>query len=425
MGQASAGGATPRPAPTSLTVGLVLTVTITALESLTVLSVMPLVAADLDGLDLYGWVFAGFFLTSALAIPVTAQIVDRSGLSRPFAAGLLLFGGGLLVAGLAPTMSILVAGRLLQGTGAGALNAVIYAAIAVAYGPRERGRVLALISTAWLVPAFAGPLLGSLIAQASSWRWTFLGLGAGVPLVALLVLPAVAGHDRHRADRARLSGGGFGLLPPPTIRRAALLSMLAGSALYGLLAFAPEAMTEVRGQSTFEAGLAVGLLSLSWVLSAWAHQRIAHRVALRHSIRYGLLVMGLSSPVVAALIFRENPYPVVLVAWIVVGIGAGFAFQAINLLVMAEAPPGAEGRATSSVQLANTIGAAIGTSAMGALLNVAIGSGLALGTGLGIVFATCVAVMLVSVWVGWGFRPRVPGAEFARGRDSQAGTSLG
>jgi len=77
-------------------------VTVSALESLTVLSVMPLVAADLDGLALYGWVFAGFFLTSALAIPVAAQVIDRSGLRLPFAAGLTLFGAGLLIAGFAP-----------------------------------------------------------------------------------------------------------------------------------------------------------------------------------------------------------------------------------------------------------------------------------------------------------------------------------
>ena len=106
---------------------------------------MPLVAADLDGLELYGWVFGGFFLSSGVAIPLTARAVDRSGLRWPFAAGLALFGGGLFVAGFAPSMLVLVLGRFLQGFGAGALNAVVYATVAIAYSPRERGRVLALM----------------------------------------------------------------------------------------------------------------------------------------------------------------------------------------------------------------------------------------------------------------------------------------
>src|SRR5439155_19990405 len=90
--------------PLGLTLGLVLAVTLGALESLTVVSVMPLVARELDGLSLYGWVFAGYFITSAVAIPLTARSIDRSGLRLPFTVGLALFGGGLLVSGLAPTM---------------------------------------------------------------------------------------------------------------------------------------------------------------------------------------------------------------------------------------------------------------------------------------------------------------------------------
>ena len=135
----------PDAAPIGLTIGLVLAVTVTTLESLTVLSIMPIVARDLDGLDLYGWVFAGFFLT--LGHRHSDRGSDRSiasGLRWPFIVGLALFGGGLLIAGLAPSMLVLVGGRVLQGVGAGTLSAVTYASVAMVYAPRDRAQILAL-----------------------------------------------------------------------------------------------------------------------------------------------------------------------------------------------------------------------------------------------------------------------------------------
>lgn len=403
-------------APLGLSIGLVLAATLGALESLTVLSVMPLVAADLDGLDLYGWVFGGFFITSAIAIPITAQVIDRSGLTLAFAAGLALFGGGLLVAGFAPTMLILVGGRFLQGSGAGALSAVVYATVAIAYGPRERGRVLALLSTAWLVPAFVGPLLGSTIAVVAGWRWTFFGLAAFVPVAAALVVPAVSSHDRSRA-RPRVAAGSWirALVPPRDIGRAAVLSMLGGSAIYGILTFAPLGMTEVRRQSTFDAGIVIGVCSVTWIATAWVHQRLVDRVDLRDSIRFGLLSTTVVSLPLVGVLLPAVPFAVILVAWALVGVGCGIAFQAVNLYVMGRAVPGTEGQATSSVQLANTIGAAVGTAALGGLLNVGRSAGLSMGDALLWVFLACWAVQAVATVLAWGTRS-------TRTRDTQAVT---
>jgi MFS family permease len=143
-------------------------VTLSALESLTVLAVMPQVARELNGFDLYGWVFAGFFLASAIAIPVAARVVDAWGLGRPFAAGLGVFGFGLLLAGFAPSMLVLVVARVFQGLGSGALVAAMYASVAIVYPPRERARVLALFSSARLIPSFVGPRKAAPRRQSSS-----------------------------------------------------------------------------------------------------------------------------------------------------------------------------------------------------------------------------------------------------------------
>ena len=172
-------------------------------------------------------------------------------------------------------------------------------------------------------------------------------------------------------------------------------------------------MIEVRGQTTFEAGLAVGVCSIAWIAAAWLHQRVSHRLELRDSIRYGLLAIAVTSPILAGVLIPDVPFLVILGGWALIGLGCGMTFQAINLFVMAAAAKGSEGRATSSVQLANTIGAAVGTSAMGGLLNAGRDAGLPMAGALSLVFGVCWVVMLVSTALAWPM-PRL--------RDRQAGT---
>ena len=97
--------------------GLVLTITLVAFEALAISTVMPLVADELGGIELYGWVFSAFFLGSLIGIVVVGGAIDRAGSALPFALGLGLFAMGLLIGGLAPSMPVLVAARFVQGLG--------------------------------------------------------------------------------------------------------------------------------------------------------------------------------------------------------------------------------------------------------------------------------------------------------------------
>lgn len=180
------------PARRPLTVGLLLTVTLVAVEALAVATVMPEVRADLGGYDLYGWVFSGFFLASLVGIVVGGTAADRRGLVVPYLGGLLLFAAGLVTAGLAPSMEVLVVGRILQGVGAGAVPAVSYTAIARAFAPGERPRMFALLSTAWVVPGLVGPAAAAAVEHALSWRWVFLGILPFVAVAAGLTTGALA-----------------------------------------------------------------------------------------------------------------------------------------------------------------------------------------------------------------------------------------
>ena len=204
-----------------LTAGLVLTVTLVAFESLAISTVLPQVSDDLGGLGLYGWVFSGFFLGSLLGIVVAGQLCDERGTWLPFVLGLSLFAVGLAVGGAAQSMAMLVAGRVAQGVGAGAIPAVAYAAVGRAYPSDTRPRVFAVFSTAWVVPGLVGPVAATTIAEALSWRAVFWALLPLVAIAAAMTLPALSRarpapdetEDDDRADDPSVASAGVATWP--------------------------------------------------------------------------------------------------------------------------------------------------------------------------------------------------------------------
>jgi MFS family permease len=208
-----------------LTLGLVLGVTVMASAGLAVVTIAPRIPADLGGLALYGWIFSGYLLASLLGTVWGGQQADRSGPARPFAIGLSAFALGLVLATFAPSMPLVVLARVLQGLGGGAVITCIYVALSLAYRDADRPRVLAYLSTAWVVPALVGPALAGAVAEVASWRWVFAGLVPIAVVVAFLTVPTFA---RLPAPTASRSGGRRRLLV------ALVLALAVGVGLWAL-----------------------------------------------------------------------------------------------------------------------------------------------------------------------------------------------
>ncbi|MCF5951439.1 MFS transporter, partial [Xanthomonas perforans] len=191
------------------TLGMVALVSLNAFESLAVAAAMPTVARELNGLPLYALAFGGALATSVIGMTAAGRWSDRAGPGGALAAGLLCFVVGLLVAGLAPSMPMLIAGRLLQGLGAGAYSVALYVIVGRLYPEVLRPRVFAAFSAGWVVPSLIGPGISGLIVQHLGWRWVFLS----VPLLAipagLLLWPALRGQawTRDRSDAPTASMG--------------------------------------------------------------------------------------------------------------------------------------------------------------------------------------------------------------------------
>jgi MFS family permease len=182
----------------ALTGGLVLTITFVAAEALAVVTVMPLVARSLHGLSLYGFVFSAFMLGTIVGIVAAGRAADQRGPALPYITGIVVFAIGLTIAGLAPSMPVLVAGRALQGLGAGAVPSVAYVAIGRSLPERLRAKMMAIMSTAWVAPGLAGPAVSAEVARLFGWRWVFLGLLPFIALTGPFAIPALVRLGRPK-----------------------------------------------------------------------------------------------------------------------------------------------------------------------------------------------------------------------------------
>ncbi|MEE3919067.1 MFS transporter [Micromonospora sp. BRA006-A] len=103
--------------------------------------------------------------------------------------GVVWFVAGLVVAGAATTMEVLVVGRAVQGFGSGLVSVALYVVVGQAYPEQLRRRIFAAFAAAWVVPSLVGPALAGLIVEHLGWRWVFLAVPAVAIPAALLVQP--------------------------------------------------------------------------------------------------------------------------------------------------------------------------------------------------------------------------------------------
>ncbi len=192
------------PAYRALTVGAVALVALGAFESLAVGTAMPTVAAALDGIPLYAIAFAAPFAAGVLALVVSGIWRDARGPARPMLYGVGWFVTGLVIAGTAPAMELVVAGRAIQGFGSALLSVALYVLVAKAYPDSLHPRIFAAFAAAWVVPALVGPALAGLIVA-------YVGLALGVPAGAVpRGAGGAAGPARAAAARRTRTGAGAG-----------------------------------------------------------------------------------------------------------------------------------------------------------------------------------------------------------------------
>ena len=430
-----------------LTLGIVLTITLAALESLAIGTVMPVVAADLGNIELYGWVYSAFFLGSLLGIVVTGGALDRMPLWRPFAAGLGLFALGLAIGGLAPSMPVLVLARFVQGLGAGSVGPTAYAAIGRCLPERLQPRMFAMMSTAWVVPGIIGPSIAAVVGQRR--------LAVGLPRAAAAPGPRRRAGLVRTAERAgrdprdrRPGGGGHGApsaqrvaggrgcgraggrahrpATRPAPRRLCARDRHAAPRLQapdapgdpgpgrgGACRRSPARRDDVRLLRRGRLHPAPAPDLARDVADADRHRVHRHDPGVDGGdLGAGAADRRLGTAAVHPARVRAHrcrvcaddppvlpgvPPEIAIITWIPPGIGMGFMYSAVTLVVLRGVAAFEQGSATSALQLSDILGTALGTGVAGAIIAFGQRAG---GNGLGFALAGVFALSLIVAVAG-------------------------
>ncbi len=397
-----------------ITAGLLLGMSLGALEATVVSTAMPTVIATLGGLAHYSWVFSAYLLTSTASVPIWGRLSDLYGRRRLYLAGIAIFLVGSAACGAAESMTQLILFRAFQGLGAGAIIPLGMTIVGELYAVEERARTQALFSGVWGVASIAGPLVGGYTTDVLSWRWVFfvnipfgvIGMaviamayprpqrvtaapvdwpGAALlfgSVTALLIALSglTAGMAAWLAAAAGL-GGAFvaverravepilplDLFHDRVVSRTLLVTFLVGTAMFGAIAFMPLFVQAVMGGTATEAGTTLTPLFLGWVLASIAGARLSVRSGYRRVTSAGVALIAVGFAALAWM-GADATRGALLGDALVLGCGMGLSMLALLLAIQHGVDRARLGLATSMNQFARSIGAAVGVAIMGALL---------------------------------------------------------
>src|SRR4051812_25817103 len=154
---------------------LMLAMALAALDATIVSTAVPQIVGDLGGFSVFSWLFSGYLLAVTVTLPVYGKLSDTFGRKPVLIAGSAVFLLGSLLCAVAWNMGALIAFRVVQGLGGGALQGTVQTLAADLYPLEERPKIQAKLSTVWAVAAVAGPGIGGVVAADAGWRGGFLG----------------------------------------------------------------------------------------------------------------------------------------------------------------------------------------------------------------------------------------------------------
>lgn len=390
-----------------------------AIETTIVATAMPSIVGSLGGFEFFSWVFTSYLLTQAVMIPIYGRLADLYGRKRILFIGIGLFLIGSVLCGLAWSMISLVAFRVVQGIGAGAVMPVAQTLLGDVYRGADRARMQGYVSSVFGGAAILGPVVGAFIVAHMPWSMVFwINVPLGIIAAAMLALTL---HERlerqkHRVDYVGSALMTFGtgvlmftLVQATTLGLATIFTLIAasiislamlliyertvpepmlpvtlwrsrivagsnvvnlatGAAMMGITAFLPAYMQGVMGTSTIVAGLALTAMSAGWPVGGFTSGRVMLRFSFRTTAAAGGFVFVIGSLMLIALDPARGPLWAIASASLI-GFGMGLANNCYMVAVQASVAWRQRGIATSSIVFTRIFGQAVGTAVFGGILN--------------------------------------------------------
>ena len=387
-----------------------------------VATALPNIAGSLGDVERVSWVVVAYLMATTIAAPVYGKLGDVLGRRKLLFLALSLFLIASVCCALAPTMLALIAARVLQGAGGGGLMTLSQALVGEIVPPRERPRFQGYLAGTFMVSSTFGPVAGGYLTQHFGWASVFyvnLPLGAvamllafrlptrttiggsfhfdwlGIALLTGFVVPLLLALERAQ----RLSLGAIPIigalvavavlslwlllkqearaasplipiriLSHPSIWRCDAMAACVGATIVGAVTFMPIYLQVVRGADPAEVGLLLLPLTAGIAMGSILTGRLmvkTQRTAVFPSfgqpvVAVGWAVLGLFGPSI--------PLHWLPVLFILISIATGTTMPVVQLTVQIEAGPQNLGAASASVQFTRSIGAALGTATVGAVL---------------------------------------------------------
>lgn len=398
---------------------IMLGVWLNAADAMVTATIMPSVARDLGGYAYFAWAVAGYLLGSILAGASAGRLSQRLGLQSAMTLAAALYAIGCVLSAASPTIEVFLAGRLLQGIGAGWIVGFCYIAISVVFPQRLWARMFGALAGVWGVASLLGPLVGGLFAAAGLWRWAFWMFAGQAVIFALACRPLLRSEDGAQtqgrtlawrtlavlglailaiaaadvtADGPRaavllIAGLGLllvagavnarpgeGLLPrqalrPSTVAGAGYAMVLAMSAASAAFSVYGAAILQIQYHaSPLTAGYVVAMDAFGWTAAAFF-------VSGQPDRRHGLWILTGASCILAgvtglALAFAAGQMVLVVLTATVMGVGYGLSWSLTTRRVLSILPDEARATGASAVPTVSLIGSAAGAAAAGAAANL-------------------------------------------------------
>jgi len=414
--------------------GLMVTLALAALDQTIVATALPRIVGDLGGITQYSWVFTAYMLTSTVTVPLYGKLGDVYGRKNLFLFAIVVFLIGSALCGAAQSMTQLVVFRAVQGIGAGGLFPLSLAVIGNIVPARARGRWQGLIGAVFAAASIIGPALGGFIVDNTTWRWVFFvnlpvgglallvisltmprraaartehsidWLGAGIlaagtgalllglvwggrqyswgsghvvlALAAALVLLVLFGIVERRAAEPILP---FDVLRNPIVAGSVACMALVGMAMFGTISYVPLFVQGVIGTSATSSGVVLTPMILGAVCTSILTGQVVSRTGrYRWNAVFGPVVLT----VAMLLLWRMDVSTTNGEAarnMVIAGIGIGSMMQVFVLSVQNAVPRSRIGSATALTQFGRQMGATLGVTVMGVLVNHGLPRGLAAG----------------------------------------------
>jgi MFS family permease len=389
-----------------------------AADALVATTVMPSAIAEIGGLAYIYWTIALYELGSIVAGAVTGVAAVALGLRTAMMASALVYALGCTASALAPSMAVMLVGRLVQGLGGGAMLALSYVGVSQIFPEHLWTRVLAIVSGVWGVSSLFGPLVGGVFAASGLWRGAFWAF-AGQALLLVGLTPLLVGaHCTPRADAGAIPGRQIAalstgvlaisfagvqtdaaataalaaaglvvlalvlrlergaparLFPPTPLGLGApwgagyAMVLALATATVSFTVYGPLLMTRLFGVSPLTAGLMIATESVAWTLAALAVARAtpAEEPAL---IRVGALLVVAGIAALAATM-PTGPVAALLPGGLLQGAGFGISWAFVLRRIVAGMPEGERERASAAMPTFQMIGYAVGAAASGIVAN--------------------------------------------------------